>query len=271
VAPCEPSALKVMPPPFWPAAAPESACTKEARETGTPRPVPADAISLLAPLAPATAASKAAEAPPAVLAAAVFEGNRSGVIAPRPVGGIPRAALVPPRGACAAPPPGPLAGCQGAEMPSKSEAFDAAGVLKVSQSFAESLPARPAVESAPEAAAAEPPPAKWLMAIASIDLSNCAGIVYGLGLAWPACVAASLARASGLGALLPPKGDMSPSWANPRKALIASPVKLIGSVMVVLDSRRSRRSTFLAKRRRRASVKLRCRRRKFMVRSWIGR
>ena len=149
-------------------------------------------------------------------------------------------------------------------MPS-SVAWSLVGfALRVSQSFEESLLRWPAAEAELEAVPDEPAPAWWSVAIASTDFSKLAGITYGLGPAPPAVFAASLARANGLGALLPPNADMSPSCTSPRSALIESPVKLIGSVIVVLDSKRSRRSTFLASRRRRCSVKLRCRRKRPM-------
>ena len=69
--------------------------------------------ALLAP-APATAARRAAEAP---LAAGVDAGNLNGVIVPWAAPRTGPDALEPPRGGRAAPPPGPLAGCHGVEMP----------------------------------------------------------------------------------------------------------------------------------------------------------
>ena len=56
--------------------------------------------------------------------------------------------------------------------------------------------------------------------------------------------------------LFPPPTLMMPSCARPRKALMLSPVTLMGSVMVFLVSSRSKRSTFLVRRARRRSVKL---------------
>ena len=65
----------------------------------------------------ATAASRAAEAPPALLAAGVDAGKRNGVIAPRPTARAGPEALDPPRGGSAAPPPARWAGCHWVEMP----------------------------------------------------------------------------------------------------------------------------------------------------------
>ena len=120
--PKSPSALNVLPPvpcpgwPPWPDEPPGAAWTMET-VVAAAAPVPGDAAAAPAELAPATAARRAAEEPPALLAAGVEAGSRKGVIAPRVDARAGPDALEPPRGGRAAPPPGRLAGCHGDEMP----------------------------------------------------------------------------------------------------------------------------------------------------------
>ena len=102
---------------FWPDEPPGAAWTNETLEPIAAPPVPAEAAAVPALLAPATAARRADEAPPALLAAGVDWGNRNGGIAPLVDARAGPGALDPPRGGRAAPPPGPLAGCHGVEMP----------------------------------------------------------------------------------------------------------------------------------------------------------
>ena len=139
--------------------------------------------------------------------------------------------------------------------------------FRVSQSFEASLLVwRP---SAPDASAVEEPPAPaiWPMASASIDFSSLAGSAYGALPEPPAFFAASLAGASMLSAWFAPSGYMNPSWIKLWMAFVARPERLMGSVICVLDSSRSRRSTFRRSIRRRRSVNPMCRRKRLMAHS----
>src|SRR5271166_5600232 len=142
-------------------------------------------------LAPASAASRAAEAPPALLAPGVEAGKFNGVMAPRL---DPRAgpeALDPPRGGSAAPPPGCFAGCHGAEMPCGSTALAAGASFRVSQSPAASCLAACAVAAATLPA----PPAALTPSRTGTKsgngLSSVCGTTLGLFALCPACFASS--------------------------------------------------------------------------------
>ena len=85
------------------------------------------------------------------------------------------------------------------------------------------------------------------------------------------CFATAAGTFSPLSALLAPNAGIRPSRLAPVIALSASPVTLIGSVIVLRISSRSSRSTFLASCRRRRSVNpVNLSRRKLIVRSFKG-
>ena len=127
-------------------------------------------------------------------------------------------------------------------------------MFRFNQSFDASLAALFAVLD-PAVDEPAPPPAPRWASISGIGLSRLRLTTIGSFALRPACFATSTARNRPLSALLAWPGRMNPSCAAPLSAVTAKLVTLIGSVIVFLVSSRSSRSTFLASRRRRRSVK----------------